>query len=1290
MAGAPGISPDLLLGGHPFVLVFLPNTNELQRFVLADAFAELGRHHRLHYVLPGPEAAKMREAAAPLITADNSTVIDVPPARFKTWTQVFQAGCEHYARLSPSFAIRANLDVDPDWTQHWRQPPVARAGLDAAFDEKVRAMLDGVAPLAAIVELLDRFQPVYCIVPTSLLDLFCNEVVLACDAEDVSCVLLQSGWDNLSSKGLLHSRTPYLACWGPQSQRHAAVVQRMGALKLGVVGAPHYEFLQPAPPAAVQQLRAELGIAVDERMILFGGSFRQFDETSTLEALERAIRRQRLERVKIVYRPHPWRAARQHEDSFFTRTWRHVVFDPDMRERYVREGEEAGYIKRNVPMFDMQYLSRLISAADAVISPMSTLLIEALILEKPTLAIAFGDGKHRHNPAVTSQMTHFAELRKTAALVWCGSSEELVKQTTRLLQPQDAETAQARARLLPDIVTRHPGTYAERLEEFCRTRVEPHARKQRGRRTGVKRDTISHAYGAHLIASEYCSINDGAAIPGYWMHGWIPAYHNVDPALIALHKKTGQHQGHDFEAQIREEKANTIQWVSRADQADYLRRHGYRHVKAIGLPITYLPPIDVERVPGSLLVLPPHSHRSHGTNDRLAEAYADSIAALKPRFEHVWVGVNEDDMAKRQWVDSFCRRGIEVFTTADQGDPRTLFRLRRLLATFEYVTTNGFGSHIALAAYCGAKVSVFGEFAEFPRERMVMTHAVKMYPRLLDQAYYLCTEAALRQHYPFLFVEPDRAVEQRKWGAQEVGESCRVSSRELARLFGWTRSKAKRPSSVALSAVPAAAGAFGGSPGLRPQVLFGMAHAGFFRNFEGVVTALLEAGVDVYVHYSKAHDTITPDDYHLVLSASAGRLTHSIAAARAGEAPLRAQRLRIVRDILSYSRPQYRDATDLRARFLSLQKSYVLSTVVQRLIATVVRWLPAAAREALDSALARLDERLEPHPGAANLLETLRPACVIVTPLVNFASREVDLLKAARRRRIPTLLATASWDNLTNKGRIKIQPDRIAVWNPAMAQEATELHGIPADRIWITGAPVFDPWFNRAPSWSRDAFFRMHGFDESRPLIVYLCSSQSIAGYNEHTLVTKWLGALRTSDQPMLREANLLIRPHPMAPGWDKVEPSGAVIWPIDPDHPTTGDSRSAFFDTLYHADAVVGLNTSAMIEAAILSRPVLTFLGHEREESQAGNLHFRHLTTGGAVRVAANLGEHLTQLSAVLDRAPEVATSCDRFVETFVRPYGRDVAASATLADMILLEMGFTARAAQERAPSMAGAGSV
>lgn len=1297
MPDAPGISSELLVGGNPFVLVFLPNTNELQRFVLAGAFAELGRAHQLHYVLPAADAQKMRDAA-PLITSANSTTLDVPADRFKRWVQVFQAGCEHYAPLSPSFAIRANLAVDAGWRQRWEQPSDQRAVLDQTFDDTVRTMLDGLRPLPAMVELLDRFQPVYCIVPTSLLDLFCNEVVLACDVEGVACVLLQSGWDNLSSKGLLYSRAPFLGCWGPQSHLHAQIVQRMPPRKLGLLGAPHYEFLQPAPDDEVRRLRAELGVAADERMILFGGSFRQFDETSTLRLLDRAAARGRFGPVKIVYRPHPWRAARQHEDNFFTSRWKHVVFDPDMRERYLREGEEAGYIKRNVPMFDMQYLSKLISASDLVISPMSTLLVEALVLNKPTLAIAYGDGKHRHDPAVTSQMTHFAELRSSAAITWCDAPERLLKDMARLLRSGGAKAMAVRDQLLPQIVTRGPATYALRLEEFCRTTVEPLARKLRGRRTGVKRDTISHAYGAHLIAREYCGTDEDMRVPGYWMHGWIPSYHNIDPAFIALHKKEGQHEGYDFEAQIREERDQTIQWVSRVDQADFLRAHGYRHVKAIGLPIAYLPPLDLPRVPGSLLVMPPHSHRVHGPGDPLAEAYADAIAALKPRFEQIWVGVNEDDMAKRQWVESFRRRDIGVFTTTDQADPRTLVRLRRLLSTFEYVTTNGYGSHIALAAYCGAKVSVFGPYAEFPRERMKATHAVRMFPRLLDEAYYLCTDDALRTHYPFLFVEPHRAVDQRAWGAREVGESCRVTPAQLRRLFAWapaSRAGGGRRTSVAIGGAQPGLEARPPSPGIRSLVLFGMAHAGFFRNFEGVIARLLESGVDVHVHYSKAHSTISPDDYQSSLPASAGRFSNSVGEAGAGDAPRPAERVRIVRDILFYSRPHYAAATDLRARFGSLQKSAPFPAFVQRLMALICRVLPETRKDAIDAELDRREQRIPPHPRAVDLIEALRPDCVIVTPLVNFASREVELVKAAKQRGIPTLLAVASWDNLTNKGRIKIQPEWLAVWNGAMAREATELHGVPPDRIWITGAPVFDPWFMRAPTRSRTAFLRQHGLDEQRPLIVYLCSSRSIAGPHERMLVKEWLGAIETSEHPLVRKANVLIRPHPMAPDWAKMnlasagqadtgEWRNAVIWPLEPTHPTTAVSRAEFFDTLYHADAVVGLNTSAMIEAAIVSKPILTFLGHDRVVSQTANLHFQHLTNGGAVRVAADLDEHTRQLAAVLDDGQGAVEACARFVESFVRPYGREIGASATLADMILLEMGLTATApsAEETVP--------
>ena len=536
-------------------------------------------------------------------------------------------------------------------------------------------------------------------------------------------------------------------------------------------------------------------------MVLFGVSFRQFDETTALRRLEEAITDGRLPRTKILYRPHPWRATRRHEQSFFDFEWSHVIFDPAMRERYLREQAEPGYLKRRGPMFDMAYLAQLLSAADAVISPMSTLLIESLILDRPTLAIAYSDGKHRYTPDVTAQTTHVAELRDSPALRWCYDADRLIDETAELLRGRRHKWHHKfREDVLERIVTREPGTYADRLADFCRARVENPGRKKRAQRTGVKRATISHAYGAHLIAAEYCGCPDAAGIiPGYWMHGWFPRYHNVHPMLIAHHKRSGQSEGYDYDAQIRDERANVPQWVARADQADFLTAHGYRHVTAIGLPIVYVPPSGARRVSRSLLVMPPHSHRTHGPDDPCAERYAEAIAAIKPRFDHVWVGVSDTDLAHEQWITSFKRRGIDVFMTTDLADPRALHRLRRILETFEYVTTNGFGSHIPIAAYCGAKVSVWGPFAEFPRERMRETHGVKMFPELLDAAHALCAEDGLRRAYPFLFVEPDQAEERREWGAQEVGEPHRVNPSELRHLFGWdraTQSEVARQASV--------------------------------------------------------------------------------------------------------------------------------------------------------------------------------------------------------------------------------------------------------------------------------------------------------------------------------------------------------------------------------------------------------------------------------------------------------------------------------------------------------------
>jgi hypothetical protein len=613
------------------------------------------------------------------------------------------------------------------------------------------------ADAPALAALFDRWKPVYCIVPTPL-DPWSRGVASACEAENVACLVLQTGVSDLSGPAGIEGPVPFLGCWGPQAKDDAVERLHLRGRRVVALGAPQHRWLMPPPAAAAAALRARLGVGDAGRLLLFWGSRGAFDELGALRDIDRAIASGTLESLRVVYRPHDTSTSA----AFAGRAWQHVVLGPD-------GASEAA-------------AAALMAAADAIIAPLSSpVVIEALLLEKPVLAIAYGVP----DTADASPDPRLAPVRESSAVLLCEDPSRLLRECARLFEPRwDDKTIRARTKLLDRLLTREPGSYADRLMNFSEQHIDKLGRKMRAQRTGG-RATISHIYGADLIAHEYTGVAGDAVVPGYWMHGWLPEYHNVHPALVAMHKKEGQVEGYDFAAQIVAEKQDQPQWVARGDQAAFLRQHGYRHARAIGLPIVYLPVPPARRVPRSLLVLPPHSHRIHGPGDPLAAAYADAIAGVRHRFEHVWVGVSEGDMSERQWVDAFRARGIGVFTTSDRGDSRTLLRLRRILSTFEYVTTNGFGSHIAMAAYCGAKVSVFGPFAPFPPERMAVTHAVKIHPDLLDAACELCTEAAVRQHYPFLFVEPDEAVARTEWGAAEVGEPCRVSPQELRRLFGW-------------------------------------------------------------------------------------------------------------------------------------------------------------------------------------------------------------------------------------------------------------------------------------------------------------------------------------------------------------------------------------------------------------------------------------------------------------------------------------------------------------------------
>jgi hypothetical protein len=384
-----------------------------------------------------------------------------------------------------------------------------------------------------------------------------------------------------------------------------------------------------------------------------------------------------------------------------------------------------------------------------------------------------------------------------------------------------------------------------------------------------------------------------------------------------------------------------------------------------------------------------------------------------------------------------------------------------------------------------------------------------------------------------------------------------------------------------------------------------------------------------------------------------------------------ARRLRVDSDYLRYLEPSYEEAPALRAR--AEANAHPAVRRVGRAAHRAGPWAVHGVKRALELA----ERSVEPPPHVVQFLQDFEPDVVVVTHLAR-DSVQADYVRAANRLGLHSAYPVFSWDNLTNKGLVHEIPEVVLVWNESQAKEAVELQDIPRERVRVLGAWSYDHWFDWQPSTSREEFCARVGLRPDRPIALYVCSSGFVAR-DEVAFVRRWLAALRARGN----EAGVIVRPHPRnAAQWAGVELDDpqAVVWPKLGEEPLESESRKNYFDSIYHSAAVVGINTSAQIESAVVGRPVHTVLADEFRETQQGTLHFQYLKDGH-LWVGQTLDEHLAQLEESL-RGREDDGRNERFLLAFVRPRGLDVAATPLYVET-LEELGSEPRPEPERGPA-------
>ncbi len=437
------------------------------------------------------------------------------------------------------------------------------------------------------------------------------------------------------------------------------------------------------------------------------------------------------------------------------------------------------------------------------------------------------------------------------------------------------------------------------------------------------------------------------------------------------------------------------------------------------------------------------------------------------------------------------------------------------------------------------------------------------------------------------------------------------------------------------------------------KIVFLLRHAFYLRHFESALRGLADRGHAITLVFTPFPRYV---DYALrdALIAQYPNITEEPIAPRTSWWWPVSDGGRTLRDFVRYLDPAFDHAPSLVARGGSRLPSAIRSALTR---------LPRGlVRPSVNALLQLIDRAIPPDPNILSALRRWSPDLLLVSPMLDFTYGQTDYVKAARHLGIPTVLAVASWDNLTNKGVIQVKPDRVILWNEIQKREAIDLHNIEAERICVTGAQLYDHWFAMAPSCDRPAFCaKAGGLDPSRPIILYLCSSSFICG-DEVSFVREWLAHLRQSKHVAAKRANVIVRPHPShANQWQDVDldDERAVIWPRDSAMPIDDERKRCYYDSLYHAAAVVGINTSGLIEAGIVGRRTLTLATHHFRATQEGTLHFHYLTEGGLVEVARSFEEHADQLARAIASPTETERRVKDFIANFVRPRGLGVPAT-------------------------------
>jgi hypothetical protein len=281
-------------------------------------------------------------------------------------------------------------------------------------------------------------------------------------------------------------------------------------------------------------------------------------------------------------------------------------------------------------------------------------------------------------------------------------------------------------------------------------------------------------YGASHNIAKSLGLNALPWTRGSWFHGWYQ-FETLLPELIIQEDST-----------ICCNPTDVPNLVPTVNLEIFLKKNNFKKAQAIGAPFIYTHSPVVERIPGSLLIVPQHSLKETKPNlNCLSKLYLlDEIHTLKKDFPHI-VYCLSGNCVEHGLGTRLNELKIPWITGAWVNDKNALQRIRNLFSQFEYLITNSIGSHIPYAGYCGCKISYTGNGYNRSIEEFLNIPLYKKKPHLIEIVNQELSLKNIRRKFPFLFNNIFQSNKIEDWSHMVLGKINKISPYEIAELIGW-------------------------------------------------------------------------------------------------------------------------------------------------------------------------------------------------------------------------------------------------------------------------------------------------------------------------------------------------------------------------------------------------------------------------------------------------------------------------------------------------------------------------